>query len=427
VKRIAWIALAAGTLLAGENDTFLLRNATVYPVSGPKIENAAILVVDGRIAEVGVRVTPPKGKIRIVEGKGLHVYPGMIDSGTPVGLSEISSVRETNDVGELGDFNPQLRSIIAVNPESEHIPVVRANGITSVMVLPGSGGGLVSGQVSLMHLSGWTWEEMEIRRGAAMQMRWPAYEMRGGRGGGARGGAAGGGMAEARKVHDQQVKLIQEFFEQARAYQAAKAANTPGFKPDLRLEAMGPVLDGKLPLMVVAAREREIREAVEWAAKEKVNIVLAQVRRAGKMTEELAKRRIPVILGSTFATPLEDDDPYDEPFTLPGELHRAGVKFAFASFGVQFARNLPYQAAQAVPFGLPYDEALKSVTLNAAEIWGVADRYGSIEKGKWADLIVTDGDPLEVRTSVRMMFVKGEAVDLESKHTRLYKKYMARP
>ena len=145
------------------------------------------------------------------------------------------------------------------------------------------------------------------------------------------------------------------------------------------------------------------------------------------MPEELAKRKIPVILGSTFAVPMEDDDPYDEPFSLPGQLQKAGVKIAFASFGVQFARNLPYQAAQAVPFGLPYDEALKSVTLNAAEIWGVADQYGSIEKGKWADLIVTDGDPLEVKTSVRMMFVKGEPVDLESKHTRLYKKYMARP
>jgi imidazolonepropionase-like amidohydrolase len=429
VKRIAWIALAAGTLMAGQNDTFLLRNATVYPVSGPKMENATILVVDGKIAEVGVKVTPPKGKVRIVEGKGLMVYPGMIDSGSPIGLSEVSSVRETNDVGELGDFNPQLRSIIAVNPESEHIPVVRANGITSVMVLPGGGSGLISGQVSLMHLNGWTWEEMEIRRGAAMQMRWPTYSAGGGRGGGgggARGGAAGA-MAEARKVHDQQVKSIQEFFEQARAYQGAKAANTAGFKTDLKLEAMIPVLEGKLPVMIAASREREIKEAVEWATKEKLKIVLANVRRAGKMTEELAKRKIPVILGSTFTTPLEDADPYDEPFTLPGELHKAGVKIAFASFGVQFARNLPYQASQAVPFGLPYDEALKSVTLNAAEIWGVADQYGSIEKGKWADLIVTDGDPLEVKTNVRMMFVKGEAVDLESKHTRLYKKYSARP
>ena len=429
MKSFAGILLAAGTLMAAQDNTFLLRNATVYPVSGPKIENATILVVDGKIAEVGLKVTAPKGKIKIVEGKGLKVYPGMIDSGSPIGLSEISSVRETNDVGELGDFNPQLRSIIAVNPESEHIPVVRANGITSVMVLPGGGSGLVYGQISLMHLNGWTWEEMEIRRGAALQMRWPTYIVGGGRGGGGggRSGAAAGGMAEAKRVHDQQVKLIQEFFEQARAYQLAKAANTAGFRPNLKLEAMLPVLEGKLPVMITAVREREIKEAVEWAVKEKLKIVLAGVRRPGKMTEELAKRKIPVILGSTFEVPLEEDDPYDEAFTLPGMLQKAGVKIAFASFGVQFARNLPYQAAQAVPFGLPYDEALKSVTLNAAEIWGVADQYGSIEKGKWADLIVTDGDPLEVKTSVRMMFVKGESVDLESKHTRLYKKYMARP
>jgi imidazolonepropionase-like amidohydrolase len=134
-----------------------------------------------------------------------------------------------------------------------------------------------------------------------------------------------------------------------------------------------------------------------------------------------------VVLGTTFATPLEEDDPYDDPFTLPARLHQAGVKFCFASFGVQFARNLPYQAAQAVPYGLPYDEALKSVTLNAAEIWGIDSEYGSIDKGKFADLIVTDGDPLEVRTQVKMMFIKGVAVDLESKHTRLYKLYSARP
>jgi imidazolonepropionase-like amidohydrolase len=190
---------------------------------------------------------------------------------------------------------------------------------------------------------------------------------------------------------------------------------------------MIPVLDGKQPLMIFAAREREIREALDFAAREKLKIVLAGVRRPGKTLEDIAKRNIPVVLGTTFVSPLEDDDPYDEPFTLPARLHQAGVKFAFASFGVQFARNLPYQAAQAVPFGLPYDEALKSVTLNAAQIWGIDNEYGSIEKGKYADLIVTDGDPLEVRTQVKMMFIKGMAVDLESKHTRLYKMYSARP
>jgi len=423
---------------AGENNSFLLRNATVHPVSGPAIANAGVLVVDGKIAEIGPKIAP-KGKIRIVEARGLHVYPGMIDSGSPVGLAEIASVRETVDTGEIGDFNPQLRALIAVNPSSEHIPVVRANGITSVLVTPGTTGGgrgaassgLIAGQASLVHLDGWTWEEMEIRRSAAMQMTWPAIQMPRGRGGDFEALLQGLGVrrttfAEARRNQQQQVQKIQDFFDAARRYQKAKAAGE-AIQTDLRYEAMIPVLEGKQPLMITAVREREIREALEFAAREKLRIVLAGVRRPGKALEEIAKRNIPVVLGTTFATPLEEDDPYDDPFTLPARLHQAGVKFCFASFGVQFARNLPYQAAQAVPYGLPYDEALKSVTLNAAEIWGIDSEYGSIDKGKFADLIVTDGDPLEVRTQVKMMFIKGVAVDLESKHTRLYKLYSARP
>jgi len=436
VKSFLVMALAL-PLAAGPNDTFLIRNATVHPVSGPKLENASVLVVDGKISEVGAKVAA-KGKVKVIEGKGLHVYPGMIDSGTPMGLSEISSIRESVDTGELGDFNPQLKSIIAVNPESEHIPVTRANGITSVMVIPGTGGGrggggnLIAGQVSLMHLDGWTWEQMEIRRGAAMQLIWPVIASGFGRGGGDPDMAAAFGVrrttfSEAKRAQEAQVRKIQEFFEEARRYQAAKAAGQAELKPDLKFEAMIPVLEGKQALMVFAAREREMREAVAWAEKSKVKIVLAGVRRPGKFAEELAKKKVPVIVGSTFTTPLEDDDGYDEPFAWVADLYKAGVKFAFGSFGTQFARNLPYQASACVPFGLPYDEALKAVTLNAAEIWGVGAEYGSIEKGKVADLILTDGDPLEVKTNVKMMFIKGEAVDLESKHTRLYKKYLARP
>ena len=421
-------------LLAGPNDTFLIRNATVHPVSGPKLDGASVLVVDGRIAEVGTKVTPPKGKIRTIEGKGLHVYPGMIDSGSPIGLSEIASIRETNDTGELGDFNPQLRAIVAVNPESEHIPVVRANGITSVLVIPGIGGGgrggaresIIGGQSSLVHLNGWTWEQMEIRRSGAVFMAWPAIAV-GGRGDSDFPGARRTPYSEAKRTQEEQVRKIQEFFDRARHYRQAKSAKDPELKPDLKYEAMIPVLEGKLPLMVAAVREREIRQAVEWATKENLKIVLAGVRKPGKMLDEIAKKKIPVILGTTQTSTLDEDDPYDEPFTLPGELQKAGVKFAFASFGVQFARNLPYEASQAVPFGLGYDEALRSVTLSAAEIWGIAEEYGSIEKGKVADLLITDGDLLEVPTEIKQMFIKGEAVELESKHTRMYKKYLARP
>lgn len=424
--------LAALSLLAGSGDSFLLRNATIYPVSGPKVEGASLLVLDGRIADFGPKIAVPKDRkgLKVIEGKGLSVYPGMIDSGAEAGLSEISSVRETSDIGELGRFNPQLRPLIAVNPESEHIPVIRANGITSVALLPGIGtsGGtmsLIGGQISLVHLNGWTWEEMEIRRMAAIYLRYPTIGTR--PGGFGQAGAPRMGFAEAKRARDTLAQDLKEFFEQARRYQLARQQKVAGRAVDLKLEAMIPLLEGKVPLVVLAEKEREIKEAIGLAEREKVRLILAGVKRPGATVETIAKKKIPVILGTTLELPEQEDDPYDAPFTFPGELVKAGVKVAFASFANQFARNLPYEAAQAVAFGMPYEEGLRSVTLNPAEIWGISDQVGSIEKGKLADLMVTDGDPLEIRTQVKMLFVKGEAVDLESKHTRLYKKYSARP
>ena len=170
-----------------------------------------------------------------------------------------------------------------------------------------------------------------------------------------------------------------------------------------------------------------VKDALAFAAREKVKIILAGVREAGSAVKEIAEKKIPVILGGTLELPLEEDAAYDSPFTLPGELHKAGVTFAFGTFSVQFARNLPFQAASAVGFGLPYEEALKAVTINAAKIWGVDDRIGSIEKGKWADLILTDGDPLEARSQVKQMWIQGRPVSLETRHTKLFEQYTKRP
>jgi imidazolonepropionase-like amidohydrolase len=412
------------SLMAGSDDSFLLRGGTVHPVSGPDIPNGAVLVRDGRIVEAGVKVAAPKG-VRIIDIKGLHVYPGLIDSATEIGLAEIASVRETSDTLEIGDFNPQVRAIIAINPASEHIPVTRANGITSVIAAPT--GALVAGQAALIHLDGWTWQEMAVAPFAAMQLQFPVIQVRSPRAGGPPGGAAPTPFAELKRNYDRRLQQLREFFEEARRYQKAKAAAPAGFRTDVKYEAMLPVLDGKLPLVVHAVRERAIKDAIAFAEKEKLKIVISEADDAWKLAADLKAKNIPLILGPTLSLPAEEDDPYDKPFTAPGELYKAGVKFAFGSFGNQFARNLPYQAATAVAFGLPYQEGLKAVTLNAAEIWGVANEIGSIEKGKWADLIVTDGDPLEVRTQVKQEFIKGKAVDLESKHYRLYEKYLNRP
>ena len=445
MKSLVCILALAIPLAAGTADSFLIRGATVHPVAGADIANGSILVVDGKIVGIGHNLAAPKG-IKIIEGKGLHVYPGMIDSATEIGLNEIGSTRESVDTGELGQFNPQLRAEIAVNPASEHIPVTRANGITSVMTLPmsagrggdGGGGGrnaasagkapIITGQAALIHLDGWTWEEMEVRKSAAMTMRFPMLQNISARFPDAPAGLfPRQSQADAKKNYETQLRELKEFFDEARRYQKAKAAKAPGFKTDLKMEAMLDVLDGKLPLLAVTPRERAMRDAVQFGDREKVRVVLAEPREVGKMGPELKAKNVAVIVGPTLALPAEEDDPYDSAYTLPDRFYRAGVKIAFGTFGNEFARNLPYQAATAVAFGLPHDEAMKAITLNPAQIWGMGDKIGSIEEGKWADLIVTDGDPLETTTQMKQMFIKGKPVDLDNKHRRLYEKYLNRP
>ena len=414
-------AVFQAALWASGADTFLLRNADIFPVTGPEIKDGSILVRDGRIAAIGANIIAPKA-IRIIEGKGLRAYPGLIDSATELGLAEISNLRVTVDSGELGPFMPQLRALTAVNPDSEHFPVVRANGITSVVTLPSpqSGGRsgesqFIAGQAALIHADGWTWEEMAVNRAAALHLIFPALPRN------------QTGFAEAKRAYDREIQQIAAFFEEARRYRVAKAAASPAFKPDLKLEAMLPVLDGQLPVAISAQRETEILDAIRFADTQKIRMVLMGPRELGKAASELKSRNIPVVLGQTLDLPLSEDDPYDSAFTLPAEAFRAGLKIAFGTFDNEFVRNLPYNVAAAVAYGLPYEEALKAVTINPAELWGAGAELGSLEKGKSADLMLTDGDPFETRTAVKALFIKGRAVDLSNRQTRLYEKYLNRP
>lgn len=434
-------ALAA---LAAPGETILIRDADVYPVTSAPVRNASVLIRDGKIAEIGAKIAAPKGA-RVVEAKGLRVYPGIIDSGTELGLSEISAERVTVDTNELGEFMPQLRALVAVNPDSEHFGVVRVNGITSAMTFPSSGGGggrfgggvgqMIAGQAALIHTDGWTWEEMAINGSAAMYLVFPALGARGGRGGPLPdsvalelfGTAGASGFTQQKRNYEQQIEKLTEFFEDARRYQKARAANAPGFERNLKYEAMIPVLDRKEPVAVSASRASCIHDAITFAEKENIRIVLLQPTELLKVAAEVKAKDVPVILGRVLALPEHEDDPYDEAFTLPGQAYKAGVKFAFGTFENEFVRNIPYQAATAAAFGLPPEEALKAITINAAEIWGVADRIGSVEKGKMADLMVTDGDPLEIQTQVKHVYVNGREVPLTNKQTRLYEKYSSRP
>jgi imidazolonepropionase-like amidohydrolase len=441
MKLIGILLTGALAALAGVNDTFLIRDADVYPVTAKEMKGVCVLIRDGKIAEISPKIVPPKG-MKVVEGKGLRVYPGMIDSDTSLGLQEIESVRESVDTGELGEFMPQLRALVAVNPASEHFGVVRVNGITSAMTFPGGGGGggrgggrgqSISGQAAMIHTNGLTWEEMEISRSAAVQLTFPSVGGGGRRGGGGGlpdevaaefGGAAGG--ANARRTVDETIAKINDFFDDARRYEAAKKASLPGFKTDLKMEAMIPVIDGKVPLAVSASQAEAIHDAIAFADKQHVHIVIMGPREIGKEGPELKAHNIPVILGRVLALPEHQDDAYEAAMALPAEFYKAGVKFAFGTFTNEFVRNLPFQAAAAVAFGLPQDEALKAITINPAEIWGVSDKVGSVEKGKWADLLITNGDPLEVQTKIEHVYIKGTEVDLTNKQTRLYDKYISR-
>lgn len=412
-----WLAAA----ITAAAQSVLIRGATVHTVSGADIPNGSVLVRDGKIAEVGPIPKVPKG-VRIIEAKGLHLYPGMIDSATDLGLAEITSVRETVDVREIGDFKPQLRTIIAINPASEHIPVTRANGVTSAVVVPE--GGIISGQAALIHLDGWTWEEMAARPSLAMTLQFPVIQQTTGERFGP--GERRVSYAEAKKRYEAQLRELDDWFERARRYQRARQTPAPGFKPDLQLEAMLPVLERKLPVVIYAVREKAIREALAFAERQKIRVVLAGARDADKVAGELKAKNVPVILPRILELPLNEDDPYDRPFTLPSELHKAGVRFAFATYSSSFSRNLPYQAATAVAFGLPYQEALRAITLYPAQIWGL-EEVGSVEPGKLANLVLADGDLLEVRTQIKHVFVRGKEVDLNNKHRVLYEKYRNRP
>lgn len=422
----ALVCLAGVVAPAADSNSVLIRNATIHPVTGPEIQNTSVLILDGHIAEIGPKLVP-KASIRIVDARGLHLYPGLINAATNVGLSEIQALRDTVDLDELGLFNPELRAASAFNPSSEHIDVTRAAGITSVVSLPGSGSRragalLITGQGALMHLDGWTWEEMAVKPGAVMDLLFPEISAEP-----MQAGAPPRPYKDALRQYTDRLQELSEFFEQARRYQKAMAARAPDFRRDLRLEAMIPVLEGLEPIAIRAERERSIREAVAFADKEKVKIIIADPREIGGTGPLLKERHIPVILGRTFQLPMRDDDPYDAPYTLAAQFYRAGVKVCFGTFDVQFARNVGFEAAQAAAFGLPRDEALKALTINSAEILGVGDRLGSIEKGKLGDLILTDGDPLEARTNIRQMFIAGREVTLESRHTREYEKWMKRP
>jgi imidazolonepropionase-like amidohydrolase len=429
LSRVRWTSacLLVGVLDAYSSDQIPARpqdhpiaivGATIHTVSGPTIEKGTILFEKGRIVAVGIGVNMVPNTEHI-DGSGKHVYPGLISSNTEIGLVEIGAVRASRDMAEIGRINPNVRAQVAVNPESELIPVLRANGITLAVSAPS--GGLISGTSALMMMDGWTWEDMTLRAPLALYVNWPSMRDN-------LPSPATTNEEEQKKEQGSALKELMTAFHDARAYMTAKKAETekgvPYHNTDLRWESMIPVLEAKIPVVVWADEIRQIQAAVAWAEQENIRIIIGGGYDAWRVADLLKKKDIPVLAGGIHRLPARRSEEYDDPYTLPARLHQAGIRFAIITAGsAAHERNLPFQAGTAAAYGLPKDIALRAVTLSPAEIFGVADRVGSLEAGKDATLILTTGDPLEITTTILTEYIQGRKVDLTSKHTILYEKY----
>jgi imidazolonepropionase-like amidohydrolase len=411
---------------AQEGTTYAITGGTVHTVSGPTLQDATVLLRMGRIIAVGEDLPIPEDAERI-DVSGLHVYPGLFNAFSQLGLQEINSVVETNDVMELGSFNPHLTAATAVHPASERIPVTRAAGVTHVVAAPSARPGGIGGQASAIHLEGWTIEQMLIRESVGTVLRWPTLSTRRCSPFGCFGPVRP--FSEVKEQYDEQVDQLRSWLNDSRRYQQAEQAGARQ-RRDLRLEAMGPVLDGDRPILVIADQARDIRNAVAFAEEEGLQIVIVSGRDAPMEAALLAEKDVPVLLRATQTTPTNADDPYSQTFGAAAVLAQAGVRFGitgWASAGPNPpSRTIAQEAANAVKFGLSPEEALRAITLYPAQILGLGADLGAIEGGMMGNLIVTDGDPLQIRTQVLKVFVHGEPASLQNKHRMLYERYRVR-
>ncbi len=417
----------------GARGVYAIRNARIVPVSGPEIPRGTVVIgADGRIQAVGADVAVPPGA-QTIDASGLSVYPGMMDAGTTMGLSEIpQGANATVDVAEVGSLNPNAQAMWGINPHSAHVGVTRVVGITHVLSSPS--GGLISGQSAVINLAGFTAPDMTVVPKAALVINLPRAGFSFGRGGfqALMARINQGAESDPDRLRERQLDSIRTILRDAEAYGRAIDAyqrdhSLPRPQHDVVLAALVPAVRGQMPVLFTAERASEIRAAVEFAREMKLKPIIVGGRDASEVTDLLKQHDVPVLLTAVMDLPSREDDPYDVNFSAPAKLHRAGVRFAITSgdAGAE-ARNLPYTAGMAAAFGLPREAALRSVTQWPAQILGLGDRLGSIEVGKMANLVVTDGDLLEARTKTRHLFIDGRPISLSTKHEVLYETFKDR-
>ena len=392
----------------------ILEHADIHTVTEGVIEGGYIIMNQGKIVEIGKRNPPQLINADHFDATGLHVYPGLIAASARLGLVETGAVPVTHDHNEMGQTTPEVRAAVAINPDTDLIPVARSAGILTALTQPD--GGLVAGRAALIRMDGWTWENMTINDDAGLIVAWPRTEP-----------ITAWWMEKSEEDQRKEIKenldRVEKFFDEAEAYVTAKK-HDPTLAPDLRFEAMRPYVTGEKPIFVGANSGGQIEAAVAWAVRRGYTIIITGGHEADQVLPLLKEHNIPVIIGNVHRLPGHRDDDYNRPYRLPLILHEAGVRYCIAMAGeAGSARDLPHHAGVAAAHGLPKEEALKSITIHAAEILGVGDQLGSLEKGKQGTIIVTTGDPLEITTDVVMAFIDGRKIDLGNRQRSLYKKY----
>jgi len=405
--------------------TIALRGGKLLTISHGVIENGVLVMQNGKITAIGGASTAIPHDAKVIDVTGMTVYPGLIDSETHLGLTEISAEQSTNDMLEASDeIMPHMHVYDAFHAETALIPVARINGITNAIVAPAIGDTL-PGQDSFIQLAGRSSEEMLLVRDIAMPLNFTGRQRRNETFQTSKYPSTRMGMATQLR---QAFLDAQDYDQKMAAYEKKKASGdekdkaAPPPKRDLKLEALLPYLHGQKPVILAAEEANDLLTALSLANEFHLKVVLNHLAHSGSLLDKIAATGLPVIVGPIYEQPKESER-YDAVFKLPAELARRGVKIAFASYDAHQVRNLPYAAGYATAFGLPHDEALKALTLNPAEIWGVSDKLGSLDTGKQANVVVANGDPLDVRTDVKHVFIGGEEIPLVNKQTQLRDQY----
>jgi len=420
---VAVLVLVAVILFSKDNPKILIKNATIIPVVGEKIEGGCVLIENGKISAVGKAVEAP-ADAKVVDASGMFVYPGFIDSYTHFGLTEIGAIPSTSDFREMGKENPELKVAWAINPHSVHFGTGRINGTTTALVAPS--GGTYPGLSALVKMDGWTLPEMAVKEVATSFINFPMTPRP------PREGVAV--QKEAKEdVTSKLVEKIRDYLKEARRYLQLKkaAAENPAVKaPEYnpKYEALAPVFDGTLPVIISVEKAKDIELAIKFVQDEKLKAIFRGCAQGFKVANKIKQAGIPVIIDSLYVGPSEPEDGYDAPYRNVVELAKAGVLIAFSSGDdPTVGKDLTYHAAKAVAFGLPYEEAIKALTVNPAKIFGMENRLGSLEVGKDADLFITTGDPLDMKSEVKQIVINGKLIDMANWWEELYNKFKNRP